>query len=596
MYQNFKAKGKDMKRSLFQKLFRTYVGGFIIYLGVLFLISLGVITVITQRDFAKTQQQLMMSISENVSNYFEEMDAFSMELSNSMTFKSIAVKELPQAFEEGRGTVVLFSDLYQNAYKMIQKGYRVGVVADDQYYVWMGEGYHIGKISEKCSTYENLTRDETAVVKYLPCNEYLNMTNPKASKEQAYITLSRSMSLNRPFLNGQDILEIQVEAEEFANSIAEMLEDVKKRDIRLDIFDTDGQKLYGESNQDLSEYVDCESGTFEQKKGKQIQVEKIFDGRLTIVYSMNRNAYLGKLGEIWFLALIVIVGITAGAVYMTWRISKQTSKPLYEMCEHVRDIDLEKGKGYKPVETDVEEIEFLSNSLQSMSEDLEGSMHQILAMKDYELHAKMLALQAQMHPHFLFNTLMTIATMAEKSGNDGIYHICMNLTSMFRYISAESTEGVRVFEEIRHVEQYVEIMKERFPDGLVEVDIPLEMMEERIPKLTIQPLVENAFKYCNRQRPVISVKGKVSENGSWFVAVTDNGAGFSAETKADIMKKCEESMENEKILSNQIDGMGLVNVYIRLKLFYGEEMYYMIEENRGRIEIGRCRKSNGEQK
>lgn len=576
-----------MKRSLFQKLFRTYIGGFIIYLGILFLISLGIITVITQRDFAKNQRALMSSISENVNHYFEEMNAFSMELSNSMTFKFIAIKEIPETFEQGKTTVGLFSDLYQNAYKMIQKGYRVGIVVKDQYYIWLGEGYHIGRISEKCSIYDNYVRDESAVVKYLPENQYLKMTNPKVTEEQAYITLSRSMSLNRPFLNGQEILEVQVEAETFANSIAEMLADTENRTIKLDIFDTDGRMLYGESGMNLSKYVKEESGAAYQSKGKQIRVDKIFHDRLTIVYTMDRNVYLNRLWQIWILALVVIGGIAIGAVYITWRISKQTSKPLYEMCENVRQIDLEKGNGYEPIDTDVEELEFLSDSLQVMSNNLEKSMKQILTMKDYELHAKMLALQAQMHPHFLYNTLMTIATMAEKSGNNSIYKICMNLTSMFRYISAESTEGVRLFEEIRHVEQYVEIMKERFPDSIVEVDIPLEIMEERIPKLTIQPLVENAFKYCNRQKPVISVKGKANKDGSWVVIVSDNGEGFSPETKAEIMNRCEDSMENEKMLSNQIDGMGLVNVYIRLKLFYGEKMHYVLGENEGRIEIGR---------
>ena len=192
-----------------------------------------------------------------------------------------------------------------------------------------------------------------------------------------------------------------------------------------------------------------------------------------------------------------------------------------------------------------------------------------------------------MHPHFLFNTLMMIASLAEEQGNDKIYRICMNLTSMFRYISAEAENGVGIYEEIRHVENYVEIMKERFPESRVEIDIPLEIMDQRIPKLTIQPLVENAYKYCDRKRPEIIIKGAVEPGGTWTVSVTDNGAGFSPQEKEKIMKKCREGIRNEKILSGQIDGMGLVNVYVRLKLFFGDSMIYFIEENKGRIVIGR---------
>lgn len=227
--------------------------------------------------------------------------------------------------------------------------------------------------------------------------------------------------------------------------------------------------------------------------------------------------------------------------------------------------------------------------MNQMSSQLEDSLQQIISLKDYEVHAKMLALQAQMQPHFLFNTLTTIASMAEAEGNKKIYRICMNLNSMFRYIASEDREGVRMFEEIRHIESYVEIMKERFPQSMVEVDIPLEMLDCRIPKLTIQPLVENAFKYCDRAKPDIHVKGNIDPTGKWTVEVSDNGKGFSPEKKEEIMKKCQEGLENEKTLSNQIDGMGLVNVYVRMKLFYGEDMSYSIEENKGRIVIGGMR-------
>ena len=108
-----------------------------------------------------------------------------------------------------------------------------------------------------------------------------------------------------------------------------------------------------------------------------------------------------------------------------------------------------------------------------MSDDLQESLQEIIALKEYELHAKLLALQAQMQPHFLFNTLMNITSLAEEEGNERIYRICMNLTGMFRYISADNPEGVNLYEEIRHVENYVDIMKERFPESYVRIDIPL---------------------------------------------------------------------------------------------------------------------------
>lgn len=205
-------------------------------------------------------------------------------------------------------------------------------------------------------------------------------------------------------------------------------------------------------------------------------------------------------------------------------------------------------------------------------------MHHIITLKDFEIHSKLLALQAQMQPHFLVNTLTTMGSMADEMGNMDISRMCLNLTQMFRYISAEESQGVRLFEEMKHVERYVEIMKERFPNAWVETDIPLDMMNIRIPKLIIQPLVENSFKYCNRSKPHIRVTGEMPEEGVWRVKVSDNGAGFTEEKAAEILQKCEKSMEGVNSLSTKIDGMGLVNVYVRLQLFYREQVVYTINE------------------
>lgn len=581
------------KRSLAQKLFRTYVGWFIIYFVVLLGITLGFMSATIRRNISNTRDQLISSVNENVQNYFEDMNAFSMELLNSAAFKENAISTLPAAYESGRGISETFSTLYQVGYRMIQKGYNVGVVVDNEYYIWMGQSYYIRKIDgAKIHTYDDLVRDESPTVKYLQQNEYLAQIFPEESEEQEYITLTRSMSLNRSFLNGREVLEVQVEKQYFENDIQEMLGNREEGEIQINIFDTGGNLMYGESSLDLNPYVDAENGSIYQEAGNYIMVQKIFDDRLTVVYTMNIENSFQRLYRFWMEALLLCFAFIGIILWKTYRTSKATSRPIREICEHVRKINLQEGIGYEEVETDIDEIEFLSHSLKEMSNNLEDSLNQIIALKDYEIHAKMLALQAQMHPHFLFNTLMMIASLAEEQGNDSIYRICMNLTSMFRYISAEAGSGVRIYEEIRHVENYVEIMKERFPESHVEIDIPLEIMDRRIPKLTIQPLVENAYKYCDRQRPEIIIKGTVEAEGTWTISVADNGKGFSPEEKEKIMKKCREGIRNEKILSGQIDGMGLVNVYVRLKLFFGDNMIYFIEENKGRIVIGRMRDSD----
>ena len=112
------------KHLLSQKLFRAYIGRFICFMIVLLSISIGFMAFMIHRNFEDTQEQLINSIDENVQNYFEEMNAFSMELMNDQTFKKTAVIQLPQEYADGKSTTESFSQLYRDAYKMFQKSYK----------------------------------------------------------------------------------------------------------------------------------------------------------------------------------------------------------------------------------------------------------------------------------------------------------------------------------------------------------------------------------------------------------------------------------------------------------------------------------------
>lgn len=589
MLKNNRKAYKNMKkRSLSQKLFQTYAGWFLLCLVTFVFLAVWYAATVISQNIEDTQVRLMDSIDGNVENYFEDMNAFSMELLNSDEFKDIAIVQLPKAYEEKKSVSVLFSGMYLEAYKMIQNDYRIGVVADDKYYIWMGSNYYVSPLTqEKITTYDGMERNEKANIKYLVRNEYLKSTAGERCEkdvDKEYVTLSRSMDNQRKYLNGRSILEIMVDVRDLREHMTRLTGE--NHGLMMNLYDSDGNEIYRESNLDISDYVKKgEKGTYRQSSSR-VDVHPVFDGKLTAVYVIDRMVYYKKL--LSFLGLSVIVCLAACGIVMmiTYKISKQISMPIHEMCRSVEKINLEQGISYEKVNSNIDELEFLSDSLSQMSTQLGMSLERIITLKDYETHAKMLALQAQMQPHFLFNTLTMIGTMAEEEGNEKIASICMNLTQMFRYIAAEDCKGVKMFEEIRHVERYVEIMKERFPETAAVIDIPLEELGCLIPKLTIQPLVENAFKYCNRKKPWICVKGSVTEDGRWQVEVQDNGNGFSRGKIREIMEKCRESMKEEKTLSNQIDGMGLVNVYIRLKLFYGDSMIYEIHEGTSRILIG----------
>ena len=573
-----------MKRySISQKLFRGYAGCFLLCFLILLGAAVWYIGFIIQQNMDNTREQLFDSMDANIENYFEQMNDFSREVMNSDVFKETAMVTLPEEYESGRNTSSAFSQMYQEAYEMIQKKYQIGVVLNQGYYIWMGSHYHIAAVDgSQLHTYDGLTRDETPHVFYLPYNEYLEASGSTEAGE-AYVVLARSMDRNNRYLNGRAILEVMTTEEEFAENIEKAGGDGIAR---IHIYDTYGNAIYRETDLDLSEFLEKETGESGRKDGSFVYVHRIFDDRVSVIYTISALEYYDRLFSFLIVALLAGAGVLLLGSLLTYHISRQISKPISAMCGNVKKINVEQGVYYQGISTDTEELQVLSDSLNWMCVQLEESLQHIITLKDYENHAKMLALQAQMQPHFLFNTLTTIGSMAEEAGNDRISRMCMNLTQMFRYISGDAGDGVRMFEEIRHMERYVDIMKERFPNCEFRMDIPLEMMDIRIPKLTIQPLVENSFKYCNRQKPEITVQGRLSEDGVWIVEVEDNGKGFSMEKKEEILEKCREGLKREKTFSSQIDGMGLVNVFVRLSLFYGQDMIYDIEENKGKIVVG----------
>jgi two-component system sensor histidine kinase YesM len=572
------------KQPIVKKLFGTYIFWIVICILVILCSTIFYVGYVINSNITQTQSQLTLSINQNIENYFEEMNDFSMELVKSQKFRDTALDSLPEYYRGGRNTVDLFSSLYLDAYKMIQKKYSLGIITDQEYYIWMGNEYFIDQIGKKVpDIYQDYAMDGSPVIKYLDKNEYLQSSAGSraiSAIDSPKVTLSRSFGGNSFLYNGSALLEVQVEAEEFFRDIRRLSSGKNDVGLQIHILNDLGEEIFSETDWDGKAFLDengWKTGSF-WKDGYYTFVYQIFNSGLYVLYNISVFNYYNKLFTFLGIALIFFFLITILMICVSYHVSKQISKPLHQICNELRRVDMEQEIRYQPVDTDILELDYLSATIGELNEKLEESLHHIITLKNFEIHSKLLALQAQMQPHFLVNTLTTMGSMADEMGNMDIARMCLNLTQMFRYISAEDSQGVRLFEEMKHVDRYVEIMKERFPNACVEIDIPLEMMNIRIPKLIIQPLVENSFKYCNRSKPYIRITGEMPEEGEWRIKISDNGAGFTDEKATEILKKCAESMEGVNSLSTQIDGMGLVNVYVRLQLFYRERVLYIINQ------------------
>jgi len=183
-------------------------------------------------------------------------------------------------------------------------------------------------------------------------------------------------------------------------------------------------------------------------------------------------------------------------------------------------------------------------------------------------------LQAQINPHFLYNTLDAIVWSAEAGNQKQVVKMVGSLSEFFRSSLNKGKELVRVREELSHARSYLEIQQIRYQDILsYEIEVPEELFEYEIPKITIQPIVENALYHGIKNRRgggKITITGEEGDS-DYRITVTDDGIGMEKERLLEIT----EGLSGKN--PGDVKIYGLYNVNERIKLFYGEEYGISIE-------------------
>jgi two-component system sensor histidine kinase YesM len=185
--------------------------------------------------------------------------------------------------------------------------------------------------------------------------------------------------------------------------------------------------------------------------------------------------------------------------------------------------------------------------------------------------AELRALQAQINPHFLYNTLDTIIWMAESKKTDQVIAIVRALSNFFRISLSKGRDWITIGEEVDRTRSYLTIQKMRYRDIL---DFRIEMDEavagNTVLKLILQPLVENALYHGiknKRQGGTIVIRVQPQGADRVRLEVEDNGIGFTPEKLAQVNRELNDSSGEIRLQS----GYGIGNVNTRIKLYYGRE-------------------------
>ena len=281
---------------------------------------------------------------------------------------------------------------------------------------------------------------------------------------------------------------------------------------------------------------------------------------------------------------IVLITICAliMALIMAYFAAQYITKPIGDIYHEVINFDITSTYKRKKIQTNIKELKTLYDSFSDMQEKLIESINKQLLLQNQEMQSHMLALQAQMHPHFLYNSLAAIQSMAEEGMNREIVIMCLSMSNILRYISSDTKQEVALADEIRYTQDYLCCMMIRYQGDLeYTIDIPEQMNRIKVPKLCVQLLVENAIKYTSTRRPPyhIAISGRYEEK-QYELSIQDNGPGFSNDSLTNINKKISEIDKTGLLPSLEINGMGLLNVYIRHKLLHGNHIIFKVENTK----------------
>lgn len=302
---------------------------------------------------------------------------------------------------------------------------------------------------------------------------------------------------------------------------------------------------------------------------------------VTPLESVVEKANTIRSSLIWLVIISLLFAIIFSILF-----SQYISQPLKNLTVKMQSV------GMGNFETSctpkgTKEVYLLGEGFNSMIEKIKNLLKNEFQLKLLKKDAEFKALQAQINPHFLYNTLESISILADIEKVPQVGKTCRILSNMFRYSISTKTDVVPIRCEIEHLQDYLSIIKLRFEEMIdFHINIGSELYEYEIIKLVLQPLVENSI---NHGLSDLSTKGIISvsalkENEIINFIISDNGKGMTVEKKNDIinMLKNINSTNIWEAWQDNSTSIGLRNIHLRLASYYGQKYGIVsIESNPG---------------
>lgn len=324
--------------------------------------------------------------------------------------------------------------------------------------------------------------------------------------------------------------------------------------------------LYQENSLKAAEYEDTTVEETFQGEKRLVTVKTIsYTGWKLISVVPMKSFTMGMTGMRNLVALLVALTVLA-AVLLNQMVSARISKPLRRLNDSVKewesgnmDPDIYIGGSM--------EVEHLGKTLRSTVAQIRQLMDDIVVEQEAKRKSELDALQSQINPHFLYNTLDSIVWMITGERYDDAVFMITQLASLFRISLSRGKTVIKIEDEIKHAQNYMNIQKIRYKNSFeVDFEIEKEILDGCTVKLVLQPLLENAIYYGME---FMDGEGEIHVRGyrkgdDVYLEVEDNGLGMPEEEAAELLN-------GEERPHKHGSGVGLINVHSRLRLRFGDE-------------------------
>lgn len=290
---------------------------------------------------------------------------------------------------------------------------------------------------------------------------------------------------------------------------------------------------------------------------------EMINGRIFQMYSEERALKSFQVFVWGIVAGAIVIGVILFVI--SYSISKSITKPINQLVDSMRAV--EKGNLKEKSEDFYGELKILSDTFNQMTEKMSEMFYELQEKERQKRKMELLALQAQINPHFMYNTLNSIKCMAELQGADSVVKMLDAMVFVLRYTAEDTQEIVSIEREIEFIKNYTEIINFRYFGRFSFIfHVPSETLSYGTLRFILQPILENAvFHGFEPQDLNAVIELRVIENEDTIVfEITDTGKGIEPQ-------RCKEILEQGSKEKRGLNKIGIYNVNQRIKLTFGKQ-------------------------